>query len=114
MAITKGKIFYQEQLEYLINGDVEGLIENHYDKNAQLIRFDRVVNGQEQLKLFFKEYMKNLTNFRLISTNQFQETEDTMFFEATASSDEIGIVRVYDAFVIKNNKITHHFTGLKD
>lgn len=114
MDMTKGKIFYQEQLAYLLNNDAEGLVGNHYDVNAQLIRFDRVVTGHEALTVFFKEYIKSLTNFKLISTDHFQETEDTLFFEATASSDELGVVRVYDAFVIKNNKITHHFTGLKD
>jgi hypothetical protein len=46
------------------------------------------------------------------STDKFTETEDTIFFEATVET-RLGVAQVYDAFVLKNGKATHHFTGMK-
>src|ERR1700730_8698912 len=49
---------------------------------------------------------------RLLSVDQFAATEDTLFFEASVSSS-LGEERVYDAFVLRDGKVTHHFTGIK-
>ena len=49
---------------------------------------------------------------RLLSVDQFAETEDTLFFEASVSTS-LGKARVYDAFVLRDGKVTHHFTGIK-
>jgi hypothetical protein len=50
--------------------------------------------------------------FEVLSLDQFVETEDTIFFEATVRT-AMGQVKVYDAFVLSDGKATHHFTGVK-
>jgi len=47
----------------------------------------------------------------LESTDKYTETEDTIFLEATVSTD-LGRTRVFDAFVLKSGKASYHFTGV--
>lgn len=107
-----GHKFYDEQLEYLASHDVDGLIDNHYDENAVLISFDvGAIRGREALKEHFRNYLQALGNLTVKSTDKFTETEDTIFFEATVTSN-LGEARVYDALVLRNGKIVYHFTGV--
>jgi hypothetical protein len=48
----------------------------------------------------------------LLSFDQFAETEDALFFEASVSTF-LGEARVYDAVVLRDGKVTHHLTGIK-
>src|SRR5256885_16742286 len=108
---TMGKAFYDEQVDYLVRNDVDGLIESHYAPDAELIGFEFVVRGTEALKVHFRQYLKGLPGLQLVSTDKFRESEDAVFFEATVDTD-YGRARVYDAFVLRGGKATHHFTGL--
>ena len=112
MLRTSGRTFYEEQLEYLFKKDVDGLVDNHYTEDAQLIAFDFVVKGRDALKEHFRGYLEMLGDLQVESTDKFQETDDSIFFEATVNS-RLGRVVVYDAFVLRDGKISHHFTGVK-
>jgi len=54
-----------------------------------------------------------LGDLELISTDKFQETDNSIFFEATVRTN-FGRGRVYDAMVLQDGKITLHFTGVID
>jgi hypothetical protein len=108
---SPGMAFYNRQLHFLGVNDVEGLVESQYAEDAQLIGFEFTIKGQEALVNHFKAYLESLGELKLVSTDKFTETEDTIFFEATVDVRG-GQARVYDAFVLKNAKATHHFTGL--
>lgn len=116
VAVTMGQRFYNEQLAYLAENQTDELVEQHYAADGSIIAFDFVVKGQEALKAHFRRYMETLGYIKLISTDKFRETEDgansAIFFEATVET-RLGVVRVYDAFVLRDGKATHHFTGLK-
>jgi hypothetical protein len=56
-------------------------------------------------------YLARLGTLRLKSTDQFTETEDSIFFEATITTS-IGVAKVYDVFLLREGKATHHFTGV--
>jgi len=111
-TITPGRKFYEEQLNYLFAKDVDGLIDNHYNEDAVLIGFDFVVKGRDALKEHFRNYLKMLGNLEVKSTDKFRETEDTTFLEASVMSN-LGPAVVYDAWVLRNGKISYHFTGVK-
>ncbi|HWL88325.1 MAG TPA: nuclear transport factor 2 family protein [Polyangiaceae bacterium] len=113
MGKTFGWAFYDEQIALINAGDADALVERHYDVDASLVRFDGVVRGHDALKALFRNYIQALGALRIISTEQFIESDDAVFFEATAETKGLGIVRVYDAFVLRNGKATHHFTGVK-
>ena len=112
MADTPGKQFYQRQLDYLAAKDVDGLVENHYAEDGELISFDFTIKGQEALKEHFRGYLEMLGYIKVLSTDKFTETDNTIFFEATAET-KLGVVQVYDAFVLREGKVVHHFTGVK-
>ena len=111
--ITMGRKFYNDQIAFLEANDVDGLISNHYNADAALIGLDFTVEGHEALRQNFRNYLSGLGHFRLKETTRFNETEDTIFFEATITGDQ-GDIRIYDAMVMKGGKISRHFTGIRD
>ncbi len=105
------KPFYERQLYYLVNKDAEGLIANQYNEDASLLSFTNHITGAPALVEYFKAYIEGLGYIKLISTDKYTETDDSIFFEATVETAG-GIARVYDVFVMENGKISRHFTGL--
>lgn len=109
--MTKGREFYDRQVAYLENNDVEGLIPNQYHPDAVIISFDFIKRGHEALRQHFKEYLAHLGGLKLKSTDKFTETDDSIYFEATVTVGA-GEAKVYDVFILRDGKATHHFTGL--
>jgi hypothetical protein len=108
---SPGRKFYEEQLGYLTAKDVDGLIANHYNDDAVLISFDVTVKGRGALREYFRTYLERLSTLTVRSTDKFAETEDCTLLEATVTSN-LGTVRVYDAFVLREGKISYHFAGV--
>lgn len=105
-----GRDFYDEQIRHLEANDVDGLLTQYHD-DAVLIGFDFTVKGMVALREHFVEYLERLGSLQLISTDQFRETDDAIFFEATIESD-LGVAKVYDVFILKDGKATHQFAGV--
>jgi ketosteroid isomerase-like protein len=112
MEKIQARDFYKEQLDYLAAKDVDGLIDNHYNEDAVLVGFDFVVKGRADLKTHFRQYLQMLGHIEVKSTDKFRQGEDFLFFEASVVSN-LGPAEVYDALVLKNGKISYHFTGVK-
>lgn len=110
-STDKFKAFYDRQLAYIAAKDVDGLIDNHYTDDAQLLGFEVYCKGKDALKAHFHEYIANLGYIKLLSTDKYAEAEDSILFEATVETAG-GTARVYDAFVFRDGRITHHLTGL--
>ncbi|MBN1148918.1 MAG: nuclear transport factor 2 family protein [Anaerolineales bacterium] len=108
---TPGKAFYNRQVEFLEARDVVGLVTTQYTPDAELVSFDYSLKGRQALLEHFSRYLERLGEFQRLSTDKFIETEDALFFEATIRVNG-GRARVYNAFVLKEGKATHHFTGL--
>lgn len=106
-----GKAFYERQVKFLEANDVPGLIASQYAPDAELVGFDLNVKGSAALLQHFTGYMAHLGSIQVLSTDKFMETEDAILFEATIQV-AAGVARVYDAFVLKDGKATHHFTGM--
>ena len=103
--------FYDAQIQYLVARDVEGLIDNQYTDDATLVSFDNQIKGNAALKEYFKGYLEMLGNLEVVSTDKFVETDDSLFFEATVNTN-FGQAKVFDAWVLRDGKISHHFTGV--
>jgi predicted SnoaL-like aldol condensation-catalyzing enzyme len=108
---TAKRQFYEAQIRYLQAGDVEGLIDNQYTEDATLVSFDNQITGNAALKEYFTGYLKMLGNLEVLSTDRFVETDDSLFFQATVKTD-LGQAVVFDAWVLRDGKISHHFTGV--
>lgn len=109
MADTPGRTFYDRQVALLEAHDVDNLM-NQYADDARLIGLDFIVNGKPALHNHFVNYLNSLGSIQLLSTDKFQETDDSIFFEATIKVSP-GIARVYDVFLLKDGKAIRHFTG---
>lgn len=103
--------FYEAQIRYLVAGDIEGLIDSQYTDDATLVSFDNHIHGNAALKEHFKGYLDMLGTLEVVSTDKFVETDDTIFFEATVNSN-FGQAKVFDAWVLRDGRISHHFTGV--
>src|SRR6266508_2295866 len=86
--------FYDAQIRYLQAGDVDDLI-----------------TGNAALKEYFRGYLQMLGTLDILSTDKFVETDDSLFFQATVKTS-LGEAKVYDAWVLRDGKISHHFTGV--
>lgn len=104
--------FYESQLRYLGDMDVDGLIDNQYNDDAVLISFQGTVVGADALKTHFGGYLEMLGKITVNETTSFAFTDDTIFFEAKVST-KMGDATVYDAWVMRDGKIAYHFTGVK-
>src|SRR5438876_5555958 len=110
---TPGWKFYQRHVNYFVTKDVDGLVANDYNDDAKLIAFPFTVQGREALRKVFTDYLNMIGDITLRSTENFTESDDTIFLEATMDTSKAGERRVYDVFVLRNGKIQYHFTGLK-
>lgn len=111
MGDGPGRSFYERQIALLEAGDVDGLIERQYHDDATLIGFDFVVSGRDALHSHFESYLASLGRLNLKSTDKFVETPDSIFFEATILTDRAE-AHVYDVFMLREGRATHHFTGV--
>jgi hypothetical protein len=110
---TAGWKFYQKHLQFFYNKDIEGLLASDYTEDAQLISVDFAVRGYDAMRQIFHAYLDMMGDFTVKSTDQFIETDDTILLEATIDSPNVGIRKVYDVFIMRNGKISHHITGVR-
>jgi hypothetical protein len=104
--------FYERQIEFLSNKDTDGLIDNQYNDDAELLSFTNHIVGADALKTYFRGYVEHLGYLKVLSTDAYAEGDSSIFFEATVETAG-GVANVYDVFVMRDGKIAHHFTGLK-
>jgi hypothetical protein len=111
MSDNQFKAFYDRQIEFLANNDIDGLISNQYNTDAELVSFQNHIVGDPALREYFRGYVAGLGYIKLVSTDKYTETDNALFFEATVETAG-GIARVYDVMILRDGKIAQHFTGL--
>jgi ketosteroid isomerase-like protein len=107
---TSGRAFYQRQIAALESGDIDRVMAQ-YHEDAVLVSLDTTVHGLAALREHFVGYLARLGSLTLLSTDRWAETPDSIFFEATVRTGS-GEAKVYDVFILREGKATHHFTGL--
>lgn len=107
-ANTPGRRLFADQIALIQQGQTDELIERHYHPDAVLISTTNAVRGHAALKIHFGAYAKMLARIEVLSLDAFAETDDSILLEATMHT-AVGESRVYDAFVLRDGKITHHF-----
>jgi aerobic carbon-monoxide dehydrogenase small subunit len=108
---TPRKQMYENRVRLLMAGDADRLVQEHYNENATLVSFDFIVRGHDALKAHFRNFIRWVSIKDVISTDQWVETENSFFYEATAVTN-YGVGRVYDAYYLRDGKIDYHFTGI--
>lgn len=109
----KFRAFYDKQLALLADKDHERLVREQYTPDAKLVNINDgvVVEGTDALTAHFKSYLEHLGYIKVLSTDKYLEADDSVMFEATAETGG-GVARVYDTFVFRDGRISHHFSGL--
>ncbi|MBV9559665.1 MAG: nuclear transport factor 2 family protein [Bradyrhizobium sp.] len=102
--------FYEEQLELIRKGDASELVNQHYHPEAALVTPERVVKGHSALKEMFRTYLPSLGN-SLISTETFVADGKVCLIEAEIKQGAQSR-RVYDVFVLEEDRIIYHFAGV--
>jgi hypothetical protein len=55
--LTPGRRFYNDHVSYLEANNVDGLVNSHYNLDAEMIGFDFVVRGHAALRQQFRRYL---------------------------------------------------------
>lgn len=110
-AIDAARQFVNDQVSLLQRRDVTGLLEQHYHADALLMTPQATIRGHDELRTYFTRYVEALRDFTVDAIDQLNSTADAILIEATVTSTA-GRARVYDAFVLRDGRITHHFAGV--
>lgn len=113
MSETPGRAYLDRRLELLVSGDSDGLVDEGYNDDAELVGFDAVVKGKDALKEHFRQHLPMLGGVELKAVDKFVETDDTVFFQVTVVTGSWGEVTSFEGFVLRNGKADYHFTALK-
>jgi len=103
--------YLDDQVKLLQQRDVDALLERHYDPDAALVTQGVAVRGHGALRDYFIQYLDTLGDFVVNSIDLLSAADDAFLLEATVTS-ALGRARVYDAFVLRDGRATHHFAGV--
>lgn len=108
--MTAGQDFYQQQVAALEAQDIDALVAQ-YHEDAVMVGFDFTARGHEAIREHLTGYLAKLGSLKLVSTDRFAETEDSIFFEATVHTP-LAEAKVYDVFLLRGGRATHQWTGV--
>ncbi len=108
--LTVGQDFYQQQVAALEAQDVDALVAQ-YHEDAVMVGFDFTARGHAAIREHLTGYLAKLGSLKLVSTDRFAETEDSIFFEATVHTP-LAEAKVYDVFLLRDGRATHQWTGV--
>jgi putative intracellular protease/amidase len=110
---SSGRKFFRKHMSFFYRNDIEGLTLNDYHEDATLTAPEFTVKGHEAIRRTLKGYVEMVGDVRIKTVDRFIETESAIFLEATCHTSKAGLRRVFDIFVMRDGKISQHFTGVK-
>lgn len=106
-----GKEFFERRVAALSAGDVDSLVADYAD-DAEVVRFTGVARGPDEIRAYLVGLLSAHRRFDLISLDQFQETDESLMWEATVDT-AAGPLQVYEVLVFNNEgNIWREFPGL--
>ena len=112
-----GKKFFEEHLDYMVKGDIEGMVRQTYTPGATLYNAfpipgnpppPNVFTGTEILIVKFKEYMDYQGEIKVNDIYNFLDSEDVISFQAIITSNT-GTWAVSDTWLMEGEMISKHF-----
>lgn len=101
-----GRQFFQDHLGLLMRGDVEQLLREHYQEEAEVVTFRGVYKGHDRMKEYlpalFPILNDRVTN---ICLHDFNETTDVVLCRGSITAEKVGVVHVNEALYLKDGKI---------
>jgi hypothetical protein len=113
MSTTPGRAFLDRRLALIQAGEIDAMVDEGYNDDAELIGFDGTIKGKEALKAHFRLHLPALGGITLKSIDKVAEAPDAVFFKMTVVSGAYGDVTSYEAFVLRGGKADYHFTEVR-
>lgn len=109
---TPMRALYDGLLRSMAQGDAEALVAGHFHDDAVLTTFEGIHAGRDALIAFFRRYLADDGDLSLVATERFVERGDAFYTESLLRSPA-GALHAYNAYVVRDGKITHQFAGVK-
>jgi len=104
-----GQKFLEEHVGYLQKQDFDGLMENHYHEDAELVTFEFVLKGKDAIKQYLAVDQPAQSGKVLgMTMNHYAESDDVIIFTATVNSQKLGVFIARDALYVKDGKVLRH------
>jgi aerobic carbon-monoxide dehydrogenase small subunit len=112
VANTPLRKLYDEVLRTMAQGDPEALVDAHFHPDAVVTTFEGIHSGRDALIAYFRAYLASHRDLRLVATERFVEHGDSLYTETLVRTPD-GARHAYNAYVVRDGKITHQFAGVK-
>lgn len=109
---TPMRVLYDALLRSMAQGDAEALVADHFHDDAVLTTFEGIHEGRDALVAFFRRYLADHGDLSIVATERFVERGDAFYTESLLRSPA-GSRHAYNAYVVRDGKITHQFAGVK-
>jgi hypothetical protein len=107
--VGKGLDVYNKQLEYLMRGDIDGLLRDQYTDDCELVTFEFVLKGREAIGQYLKVDSPAKSGKILgLKTTHFLATDDCVLFNAIVESEKLGRFIARDVLYLKDDRIHRH------
>lgn len=107
--MSKGQEFLEAHEGYLMRGDFEGLMRDHYTDDAEMVTFDFVARGKDAIRQYL-EHDGPAESGRILGLElaAYAESDDVIIFDAIVKSEKLGTFIARDALVLKDGKVWRH------
>ena len=107
--MSKGMDVYNKQLQYLLAGDIDGLLRDQYTDDCELVTFEFVLKGKDALKQYLAvDSPAKMGQVLGMKTTHIVATDDTIIFNAIVDSEKMGRFIARDALYLRGDRIHRH------
>ncbi|QIP13203.1 nuclear transport factor 2 family protein [Spirosoma aureum] len=107
---TAAHEFHNRYLDFHSRGDADGLADDFFTLDAQLVTARVDVSGREAIRQMFRELFSKEADFTPLSVENITSDTDYVWFEATVTST-LGMRRVYDVMLVRDGEVYLQLVG---
>ena len=104
-----GQKFLEEHVGYLQRQDIDGLMRDHYHEDAELVTFEFVLKGRDEIKQYLSvDQPKQSGKILGMTMDAYFESDDVILFTQSVKSENLGVFIARDALYVKDGKVLRH------
>ncbi|QHV95971.1 nuclear transport factor 2 family protein [Spirosoma endbachense] len=107
---SNARTFHNRYLDFHSRGDADGLADDFFTEDAQLITARVDIAGREPIRQMFQNLFAKESGFTPLSVENITSDPDYVWFEATVTSS-LGKRRVYDIMLIRDGRVHLQLVG---
>lgn len=107
--MSKGRDFLNRHVQYLLSGDTEGMMRDHYTEDCELVTFEFNLKGRAAVgKYLGEDEPKQAGKINGMTEVAFAESDDCIIFTVVVHSEKMGNFVARDALYLEGGKIKRH------